>query len=60
MPILLFFIFVGMVGFFTLALGYGLSSLEERDISRRRCRMLHEIYRRNKTRRQRVCCRFEG
>jgi hypothetical protein len=58
-PILLFFIFVGMVGFFTLALGYGLSSFEERDISRRRCRMLHGMYHGRRIRRQRRRCRVE-
>ena len=59
MPILLFLIFVLLVGVCTLALGYGLSSFEERTISRR-CRMPQEAYRRTKVRRQRVRCRFEG
>jgi hypothetical protein len=58
-PILLFLIFVLLVGVCTLALGYGLSSIEERTISRR-CRMSQEAYRRKKVRRQRVRCRFEG
>ena len=53
MPVLLFFIFVGMVGFFTLGLAYGLSPVEERAVSRR-CR-------RRRVRRLRVhCSRFEG
>ena len=58
MPILLFFIFIGMVGFFTLALGYGLSSFEKRDMSRR-CRMAHEMHHRRQTKRQRGRCRVE-
>jgi peptidoglycan/LPS O-acetylase OafA/YrhL len=58
-PILLFFIFVVLVCVCTLALGYGLSSFEERTISRR-CRMPHEAYRKRKARRQRGRCRLEG
>jgi hypothetical protein len=57
-PIVLFFIFVAVVILVTLALGYGLSSMEEQTISRR-CRMPHEMHRR-KVRRRRVRCRFEG
>jgi hypothetical protein len=56
-PILLFFIFVVLVVLVTLALGYGLSSVEEQILSRR-CRMSHEMHRRRKLRRQRVRCRF--
>jgi hypothetical protein len=61
---LLFFIFaVGLVasvvGLIALELGYGLSSFEERSISRR-CLMPYQIHRRRKVRRQRLKCRFEG
>jgi hypothetical protein len=56
-PTLLFFIFVVLVILLTLALGYGLSSAEERS-STRRCRMSREMHRRRKLRRQRVQCRF--
>ena len=58
-PILLFFIFVAMVCIFIIALGYVISTVEERTESRR-CRMTHEMHRRRKLRRQRVQCRFEG
>jgi hypothetical protein len=57
--ILLFFIFVVLVGVGILALGYGLSLVEDRTLGRR-CRMPHEMYRRRSVRRQRVRCRFEG
>ncbi len=58
MQILLFFIFVALVGVGMLALGYGLSLVEDRTVGRR-CRMPHETYRRRKVRRQKVRCRFE-
>jgi hypothetical protein len=58
-PILLFFISIAVVVLVTLALGYGLSSVEERAISRR-CRMPHEVHRKRKPKKQRVQCRFEG
>ncbi len=58
-PILMFFVFVVLVGVGILALGYGLSLFEERTISRR-CQVPSEMYRRRKVRRQRVRCRFEG
>jgi hypothetical protein len=57
--ILVFFIFVVLVVIFTLALGYGLSLVEDQIVSRR-CRMPHEMHRRRKGRRQRVRYRFEG
>ena len=59
MPILLFLVSVAVVVVFALALGYCLFVEEERTVSRR-CRMSHERYRRKRTRRQRVRCRFEG
>jgi hypothetical protein len=58
-PIVLFFIFVAVVCVCILALGYSLSSLEKRTISRR-CRMPYHMHRRRKVRRQRVRCRLEG
>jgi hypothetical protein len=58
-PVLMFIIFVAVVGVCTLALGYRLASFKERTTSRR-CRMPHEMYRGRKVRRQRVRCRFEG
>ena len=57
MPILLFFIFVAVVVVCTLALGYGLSALEEPTMGRR-CRMPHEMHDRRRVRRLRVRCRF--
>ena len=59
MPTLLFFIFVAFVVLVTLGLGYGLSSVEQRAISRR-CLWPDEMHRRRKLRMQRVRCRFEG
>jgi hypothetical protein len=56
-PILSFFVFVVLIVLVTLALGYGLSSVEERAVSRR-CRMPYEMHRRSNLRRQRVQCRF--
>jgi hypothetical protein len=56
-PVLLFFVFVVLVVLVTLALGYGLSSAEERAVSRR-CRLTCEMHRRRNLRRQRVRCRF--
>jgi hypothetical protein len=56
-PILSFFVFVFLVVLVTLALGYGLSSVEERAVSRR-CRMLCKVHRRRNLRRQRVRCRL--
>jgi hypothetical protein len=58
-PILMFFAFVALVCVCMLALVYGLSSFEERPLSRR-CRMPYRMHRRKKVRRQRVRCRFEG
>jgi hypothetical protein len=58
-PILLFFIFVAVVGVCILALGYVLAPLDERTESRR-CRMPHGMHRRRKLKKQRVRCRFEG
>jgi len=58
-PIVMFFIFIAVVGGFTLALGYVLSTVEEPTVSRR-CRIPYQMYRRRKVRRQRVRCRFEG
>jgi CHASE3 domain sensor protein len=52
-PILLFFIFIAAVVFFILALGYGLSSLEEKRSSTRRCRRPQEAHYRRKTRTRR-------
>ena len=57
MPILLFFVFVVLVVLVTLALGYVLSSAEERS-STRRCRMSREMHRRRNLQRQRGQCRF--
>jgi hypothetical protein len=57
-PILLFFVFVVLVVLVTLALGYGISSVEQRATSRR-CRMPYKMHlRRRNLRRQRVKCRF--
>ena len=56
-PIVVFLVFVVLVVLVTLALGYGLSSAEARDISRR-CQMPYEMHGRRKSRRQRVQCRF--
>jgi hypothetical protein len=58
-PIVVFFIFVVLVVLGTVALGYGLSLMEDRTVGRR-CRMSHKRYRRKKVRRQRVRCRFEA
>lgn len=57
--IVVFFIFVVLVGVGILSLGYGLSLFEERTISRR-CWIPYERYRRRKIRRQRIRCRFEA
>lgn len=59
MPVVVFFVFVAVVGLCMVALGYCLSSAQERTTSRR-CRMLYERHRRRRIRRQRVQCRFEG
>jgi hypothetical protein len=58
-PIVLFFIFVAVVGVCILALGYVLAPLDERTESRR-CRMTRELSRRRNARRQRVHCRLKG
>jgi hypothetical protein len=58
-PIVVFFVFVIVVCGCVLALGYGLSSSEERPIGRR-CRAPFWMHRRRTVRRQRVRCRFEG
>jgi hypothetical protein len=58
-PILLFFVFVGVVVLMTIRLGYGLPAVEKRTVSRR-CRMTHETYHRRNARRQREKCRFES
>jgi len=58
-PILLYLVYIAVVVVFALALGYCLCAEDEPTVSRR-CRMAHEMYRRNKTRRQRGRCRFEG
>ncbi len=57
-PVVMFFVFVAVVCVFILALGYGLSSSEER-ITSRRCRMPYVMQRKRLVRRQRVRCRFE-
>lgn len=54
--ILSFFVFVVAVAIGTSAIGYGLSLLTERTVSRR-CRMRHQMLRRRKVHRQRVRCR---
>ena len=59
MPIVMFFIFIAVVGVFTLALGYVLSTVEEPTVSRR-CRVSYETRRRRNVRKQRIECRFEG
>lgn len=59
MPIVLFFIFVAVVGICVLALGYVLAPLDERTESRW-CRMPYHMHRRRKVRRQRVRCRLKG
>jgi hypothetical protein len=57
--ILAFFVFVVTVTIATWAIGFGLSLLTERTVSRR-CRMPHEMYRRRIVRRQRERCRDEA
>jgi hypothetical protein len=57
--ILLFFVFVAVVGVCTVALGYVLSTVEERVISRRCCAP-NETRLRRKVRIQRVRCRLKG
>jgi hypothetical protein len=57
--ILVFFVFVVLVVFGTLALGYGLSLFEEQTVGRR-YRMPYKTHPRRRVRRQRVRCRFEG
>jgi hypothetical protein len=52
-PILLFFVFVVLVVLVTLALGYGLSSAEERS-STRRCRISREMHLRRSLQRRGV------
>lgn len=59
MPIVLFFIFVAVLGVLTLALGYVLSAMEEPTASRR-CGMSQGTGLKRKVHRQRVRCRFEG
>ena len=59
MPVLMFIIFVAVVGVCTLALAYRLASFKERTTSRR-CRIAHKMYRGRKVRRQRVRCRLEN
>lgn len=59
MQTLSFFVFIVFVAGGTLTLGYGISSLEKRTVSRR-CRMPYETQRRRTVRRQRVRCRYEG
>ena len=59
MEILAFFVFVVTVAIATSAIGFGLSLLTERTVSRK-CRMLHEMHRRRIVRRQRVRCRYEA
>jgi hypothetical protein len=54
-----FFVFVVTVVIATSAIGYGLSLLTERTVSRR-CRIPHEMHHRRSARRQRVRCRYEG
>jgi hypothetical protein len=57
-PVVVFFVFVAVVGVCVLALGYVLSSMEDRTRSRR-CRMPQGLRRRRRVRRQRVRCRYE-
>ena len=59
MGMLLFLAFIVFVVGGTFTLGYGISSLEKRVVSRR-CRMPRESRRRRVARRQRVRCRYEG
>ncbi len=59
MAILVFFIFVVLVVFGILALGCGLSLVEDRTVGRR-CRIPHEMRRKRKVQRQKARCRFEG
>ncbi len=59
MPVVVFFIFVAVVGLATVSLSYGLSPVEEQTIGRR-CQMPYETRRKRKVRRQRMKCRFEG
>jgi len=58
-PIVLFFIFVAVLGVLTLALGYVLYAMEEPTASRR-CGMSRGTDLKRKVHRQRVRCRFEG
>jgi hypothetical protein len=61
--ILVFFIFVVLVVFGILALGCGLSLVEDLVEDRtvgRRCRIPHEMRRKRKVQRQKARCRFEG
>lgn len=59
MPVVVFYIFVAVISVCILGLGYCLSSIEKRTVSRR-CRIPYEMHRRRKIRKQRVRCRFEG
>jgi hypothetical protein len=58
-PIVVFFVFVAVVGVCIIALGYVLAPLEERTVYRR-CRMPRELSRRRNARRQRTHCRLKG
>jgi hypothetical protein len=58
-PIVVFFVFVAVVGVCILALGYVLAPLDEQTESRR-CRMPYRMYHRRIVRRQRVRCKLEG
>jgi hypothetical protein len=57
--VLMFFVFVAVVGACILALGYVLSWSEYRPIGRR-CRMPYVVHRRRRVLRQRLRCRLEG
>ena len=59
MPIVVFFVFVAVVGLATVGLSYGLSPVKEPSISRR-CQMPQETQRRKSVRRQRERCRLGG
>ena len=59
MQVLSFFVFVVTVAIATSAIGFGLSLLTERTVSRK-CRVPHEMHRRRIARRQRVRCRYEA
>lgn len=59
MGILLFFSFIVFVISATLTLGYSLSGIEERTVSRR-CLLSYEMRRKRTVRRQRIRCRHEG